>query len=60
MQKPCPKCGKLLKNMPQKVQGAIGTDVRGSLTNPVLMRCAMCRKNFEFRGGKLHEVKDRP
>lgn len=92
MQKPCPRCKKIMRTNPrgrpraptggggggQKgkgfgslislerpkegpgKQGPIMTGearTRGSMANPVILRCTTCRKDFEFRGGKLTEIK---
>ncbi len=57
MQKPCPYCKKMLRKSANETGNVAKREMLGTVANPVVMRCTTCRKNFEFRGGKLNEIK---
>jgi hypothetical protein len=59
MQKRCPRpgCNTMLR-MAAKVQQTGSTKkMLGTASNPVVLRCTTCRKSFEFKSGRLTELK---
>lgn len=59
MQKKCPRpgCDTMLRMAAKSAQTGVSTRMLGTANNPVIFRCTKCRRNFEFRGGKLNEIK---
>ena len=55
MAKRCPRpgCQEYLKTARRSVQTLNKKEAIGSKSNPMILRCAKCRKDFEFKGGKV-------
>lgn len=49
----------MLRMAPRTQQTGSAQKMLGTQNNPVIFRCTKCRRNFEFRGGKLNELKRR-
>lgn len=58
MAKQCPRpgCTESLRTTRRPGQKLNAKEMVGSKTNPIVLRCTRCRKDFEFKGGKLIPV----
>lgn len=61
VQKRCPRpgCNTMLRMAGKNQQTGDSKRMLGTANNPVVLRCTTCRKSFEFRGGRLTEIKRR-
>lgn len=58
MAKQCPRpgCKEFLRKAPGGMAKASKKDAVGTAKNPIILRCTKCRKNFEFKGGRVTEI----